>query len=315
MGAFGRFLNWVRILRTPNLLFVALTMYLVRHCLIIPVFEISALFSPGLNPSSLLNLSEPGFFCLVLAVVLIAAAGNLINDYFDVETDRINKPQKWFAGKLIPLKSVFNAYIIFTLSGLLLGGWIALKYQIPIILLILVSASCVLYFYSWKLKKTFLLGNIAIACSLAFVPLTPCLAEPEFYLNISYGAAFSMLAFSVSLMREIAKDAEDLEGDLAIGAKTIPIVMGLRKTGYLISALSLFLALGIGWILYRLFFVNTVMSFGNLATLALIPFVVPVYLGLKAKTKKDFSILSSYLKFLALTGVLSMIPFCYLFLR
>src|SRR3990172_276220 len=108
-------LTLFRLLRIPNLLIISLTMYLVRHFIIIPVFVISGHINPSLKLVDLIRLGKFDFFLLVAGALCIAAAGNIINDYFDRGMDAVNKPGKVLVGKIISANLAFKLYLIFNI--------------------------------------------------------------------------------------------------------------------------------------------------------------------------------------------------------
>lgn len=307
--------SYFKIVRPLNLLIIALTMYLVRHCLIIPIFKISERVNPDLSLTSMLHLNEVDFIMLVIAAICLAAAGNVINDYFDRTIDSINKPEKIIIGKNISEKSAQIYYWILNVIGLLLTAYCAWKANVSSVFIVNIFALISLYVYSWMYKKTFLLGNLLIAFLSAGITVLAALPEPEFYVNSRYVLVYTAFALLLSLIREIVKDMEDIEGDEAQGCRTIPVVIGIKNSRILVSFLCVSLISFVTYVIYVNFYVNSVFSFGNLLTLALLPFVILFFLILQTKDKRSFRVLSGYIKFLMLFGILSMIPFYYFFLR
>ena len=125
--SFGLFrinmLPWIRIFRLPNLLMIALTQFLVRYCIIMPAY-ITEYKNTKIFPG---HLSHFEFLLLVFATVIIAAAGYVINDVFDVYTDEINKPGKNQISKRISEKTARTISTLFFISGSIIGLMIALR--------------------------------------------------------------------------------------------------------------------------------------------------------------------------------------------
>jgi len=223
----------LRLIRWPNLIIIILTQVLVRHCVISPF-----LHSVGMNP----HLAATGFVLLVLATAFIAAAGYVINDYFDQQIDRINKPDRMIIGIHISARRAIMMHWV--LNGLaILLGFIASKAAGSLKLgLIFLLITAMLWMYSARHKRRLISGNLVVSFLSAMVVLIVWLLEYFALLNsgqdlpgqvrtisvvIWFYAAF---AFLVTLVREIVKDIEDMEGDAAIGCQTLPVSAGIPFT-------------------------------------------------------------------------------------
>lgn len=295
--------------RPLNLLFMVFTMILVRYCIVLPAFgEVTVL------PA----LSQFWFYMLVLSVVLISAAGYLINDYFDVKADEINKPNKIIVGRLIERRWVMFYQIMMNIAGLMLGIACAKAVYRPHLVIYHIFAICLLWYYSAYFKKQLLVGNIIIAlltglvCWIVVAFEWYALAVGSFGVEVSnsmlmYGLLYSSFAFLVNLIREIVKDAEDMIGDTAIRANTIPIKYGLKTTCNIIIVLCVFTTCIIGFFMYFHFdMINQMILIWTL----LIPitvFSVLIFKIWQADTKSDYHRLSSQLKLVMLFGILSML--------
>ncbi len=162
----------------------------------------------------------------ILTTFLICSAGNVINDYFDTDIDRVNKPTRPIpSGKIKPCE----ALTIFTLL-LLSGIVVAASISFPFFLLASLNA-LVAFIYGWKLKRMLIIGNLADSYLASVVFVAPLFLFNQLKAELfSSAAAFmALIAFTGNLGREIMKDAEDVEGDKRSGAKTIPVVFGVRK--------------------------------------------------------------------------------------
>jgi geranylgeranylglycerol-phosphate geranylgeranyltransferase len=166
------------------------------------------------------------------AGALVNAGGNIINDYFDIEIDRINRPQRPLPSGAISLKSALSLYLYLTLFAF------AIIYNLSIeALTIVIVTSVMLFLYSYKLKGIPLIGNIVVAffTGLAFLFGSIIVG------NLYCGIIPMTFAFLISLMRELVKDIQDIEGDKAIGVSTFPIKYGIEKTIKLISVVGVIL--------------------------------------------------------------------------
>ncbi len=278
--AFGGLLQ---ITRFPNLLMVALTQYL------------TAIFLVGPKALWFDYLTSPRLFLLSASTILIAAAGYIINDYYDVKIDYINKPERVVVGKVLKRRHVMAVHTIFNVIGIMLG--LLLYWKVGLVNLL---AAVWLWFYSNQLKRLPLLGNLSVAILTGMSVYVVALYYDE---NISLIHAYAVLAFVLSLVREIIKDMEDLKGDAAFGCKTLPIVWGVRRTKHiqyvLLAALVLLLCMMAGKVdqplLKNAFFV------------LILPIIYFTARLVRADSRREFARLSSLSKWIMLAGVLSMI--------
>ncbi len=175
---------------------------------------------------------------LLLAMVsatLVGAGSNVINDLYDVEIDRVNKPDRPLAKGTVSARAAWGFWVLLSAGGVLFGAMVS-----PLHAAISAASVALLWGYSAKLKGTILLGNVAVAATIglgvAFGGLAVGLARGPLWAGVGLGA---LIVFA----REIAKDVEDTEGDRAGGARTLPIVWGERRAlGLSIAVLVLVLA-------------------------------------------------------------------------
>ncbi|NJE08985.1 geranylgeranylglycerol-phosphate geranylgeranyltransferase [Thermococcus sp. M39] len=164
---------------------------------------------------------------LIFAVIFLGcSAGNTINDYFDYEIDKINRPTRPLPRGAMSRKTAFWYAMLLFAVGLILA------YNLNIYAFLLaILAYFVLFIYAWKLKPLPIIGNIMVASLTGVTPLYGAIAVGK----IGLAGYLALCAFMVNLAREIMKDIEDIEGDRAKGAKTLPIVWGVEKSAYLAS--------------------------------------------------------------------------------
>ncbi len=175
----------------------------------------------------------PAVVLLVIIVFLVTAAGNVINDYYDCEIDAINRP-----GRPIPSGKVRKETAFHFAAVLFISGIVVSLFTNPLCAGIAVFNSAVLVLYASRLKKSFMLGNIAVSYLSASIFLFGgALSGPEGLLRL---APLSLITFLAMMSRELLKDAEDVEGDKASGAVTCPIRHGISTT----IRVSLFFILG-----------------------------------------------------------------------
>ena len=301
---------FLKLIRLPNLLMMVLTQFLVRYCIIIPAFQTEYNIT-GEFPD---HLSKFDFSLLVLSTILIAAAGYIINDIFDITADEINKPESVVIGKKITEKKARLVYLLLNAVGISISLYLAIKIEHPTMALVQVFIVASLWMYSSYYKRRILSGNFIIALLSALVLIVVGLFEPEFYRNFVFLMAYSGFAFFVSLTREIIKDMEDVEGDEKAQYKTLPVRFGLQKTKGIIYFNLLLTGGLIVLVFYQFFFINKVISFWYLLSMFLIPFRALTYLIYSANEKKDYYYASLFTKIIMLVGILTMIPFYYYFL-
>lgn len=173
-----------------------------------------------------------------LSAALIAAAGNIVNDIYDIETDKVSHPNRVLAQGLLSKKEAVFLYNFFNVIAIILASRIS-DYLIVIVLFTII----LLYVYSAYLKKLPLVGNIVIAfiTGLAFI-------YGGFAADNTNGAiVLAVFAFLINLIREIVKDIQDIEGDSKLSFKTFPILYGIKKSKKIIL---LFTILLIGFTFY-----------------------------------------------------------------
>ena len=300
-----------RLIRIPNLLMIALTQVLIHNCLIIPAFR-AEYFVSGNFPN---HLSDLNLILLIISTLLISAAGYIINDFFDIHIDEVNKPGRNTVGKSISARWAKNMYFLLSLLGVVLGFYVALQIRKPVMGLIPLFAAGSLWMYSSFYKRRLFSGNIIVACLCALSLLIVGLYEPEFYPNISYLLWFVIPAFFFTLIRELIKDIEDIEGDELSQCKTAPIVLGISVTKRIILGLLILVSAYLVYVLYTNFYKNQVISFWYMVGLLLIPIFGLAYLVVTARQKKDFHYASVFSKILMTGGILTIYLFWFYFLR
>lgn len=308
------FLAFLRLIRSLNLLFIVLTQVLFYYC----AFPFA--FYP--HPEVHQKLDDRYFWILCAASVLIAAAGYIINDYFDQNIDQVNKPGRLLVDKFIKRRWAILWHWILSFGGVALSFYLGFKDNNWIIIA-LANAGCVLLLllYSTTFKKKLLIGNVIISLLTAWVVLVLFLAEWEVYtLNIAPHRAvmarlykltilYAGFAFIISLVREVIKDIEDMEGDAKYGCKTMPIVWGVNASKMFVAVWLVVLIVSI--LVLQVYVLQFHWWWSVLYSVLLI--VLPLGWILKrlyrATSREDFHLLSNAVKLVMLTGILSMLFF------
>lgn len=304
-----------KLVRWTNLLMIALMMLLVYYCLMSPLFTsgIAAVMPPA-----------PSFLLLVLSLVFIVAGGYVINDIFDVDIDKINKPERQLVTTVFSEKEARIFYNVLTLIGLLAAlasSIIIAKTKFFTLFAILLLLVGVLYSYSSTYKKKLVVGNLIVSLLVAFSVFLPWLFEMIYLSNnvlvlslsknimmeiLPYVMIYTVFAFLTNFIREILKDAEDLKGDSVTHCRTIPIVYGTKKMNMILLVLALLVYV------LLLYFMIDLWKMKSYITLGIIFFIwntFPVmFFNLFVKNVNvNYHGYSVFYKVIMLLGVLSMI--------
>lgn len=304
---------FLKLVRVPNLLFIAITQFLFFYCIILPIFK---------NAGTETVLSLFYLVLLVFSSVLIAAAGYIINDYFDINIDQVNKPQQNVVDSIISRRWAMLWHSVFSFVGVTLGFYIGWKTGIFWVGLMNFLCSVLLFVYSTTFKKRLLSGNIIISLLTAWsVAIVGLITYYAVYMNsaaypavekekiLRFTILYTSFAFIITLIREAIKDMEDMPGDAKYGCRTMPIVWGVNATKvYTAVWLSVMIAALLIVQIYLLQFQWWwPVVYGVVAiTLVLVVILRDLF---RAKKPEDFHRLSSLTKLAMLTGILSMIFF------
>jgi 4-hydroxybenzoate polyprenyltransferase len=303
----------LKLVRWPNLVFIAITQLLFYYCIIFPCL-------PDLYYTLNKKLVLPVFILLIFASVLIAAAGYIINDYFDINIDRVNKPGKMVVEKLIKRRTAILLHIFITAAGLLLSLYVSLKTTL-IIVFANIGCAFLLWVYSTTFKKKLLSGNIIISFLTAWVIIVLYFAVNTAYLNplsqqpeiikamnsiFKFAVLYAGFAFIISLVREVVKDIEDMEGDAKYGCKTMPIVWGIPAAkvfaGVWLVVLAGAITVVFVYMLQRGWWMSGIYCL--LLVVSLLHILRQLY---KAQNTQQYHSISSKIKWVMFAGILSML--------
>jgi len=289
---------------------IAFTQCVMRYAVILPLVRLY-----GVE----FQLSDFTFFCVVFSTICTAAAGYVINDYFDVKTDNINRPAKVVVGRTIARRKAMKTHIILCTTGVLLGGYVTWKAGIPELALVYIVVAGMLWLYSSVYKRQFLIGNIIISLFFALVPMLALLDIPPIYkvygnfllekgvnldLALYWIMGVAVFAFLITMSNMIIRDAGDFEGDAAYGCRSLPIVMGDRWTKWtivgIIATIIVLLCL-IFYIFLRQF--SGAFSFFYLLLLLVLPLIFICRKVLKATTCNDYRRAGNQMKWVMVAGI------------
>ncbi len=280
---------------------------LIRFKNLLMIILVQSIFYLALD----LNIDLLSFFLLLQSTVFLAAAGNVINDFFDVKADRINKPNKVLVGNKISGKVVLVLYFILNFFGVISGlvlSYISNKISYGLIFIII---SLVLFLYSKSLKRMAFVGNITVSffivLSIYLVYIFSSIHFSDFNQNNfkrNVFLTYAGFAFLFTLIREIVKDIEDVNGDIAMKMNTIPILIGRKRTQNLLFYVSFIPFILI--ILLTSIVNNIILSVYSIVMLIL-PLSYFTYHIRDVKSKKELHKLSMLLKLIMLFGIFSIL--------
>ncbi len=291
------------LIRFPNLVFVVLTQLFTYQFIILHAMNIT---------HSSIHLSFSHFLILCFSTFLIAAAGYIINDYFDISIDAVNKPHKVTIEKIFKRRHVIIWHIVLNLLGLILAAYVAIKYLQLRFIGYQLLCILLLVFYSTTFKRKLIIGNLTIAILTSLTVYIVAVYEPSFEIynfDFPYTKLFwvyIVFSFFITLIREIIKDIEDVKGDSFQHCQTIPLVFGISKAKTLVYFLFLIISFFLLITSIYFFSFNKILSLFLLATV-FAPTIFIVYKLFQAKTSKEFHQISSYIKWVTLFGIISMI--------
>ncbi|MFT3911874.1 MAG: geranylgeranylglycerol-phosphate geranylgeranyltransferase [Ferruginibacter sp.] len=305
---------FLRLIRWPNLVFIALTQWLFYYCIVESLYKQNG--TPHFPQRDYL------FYMLVAASMLIAAAGYIINDYFDLQIDVVNKPEKVVVDRIVKRRWAIMWHLILSFLGIAISLYISYKTGKWIIVIANICCVMLLWFYSTTFKRKLLSGNIIIAALTAWVIIVvyffagatiinykgwlvtayPFSIKRFYKLTILYAG----FAFIVSLIREVVKDIEDMYGDAKYECKTMPIEWGIpaSKVFTAVWIVVCIATLGIlqlyawqsGWWIVSVYCIIAI----------IFPLIVILRKLYRAGLPAEYHNISSMVKLVMLAGILSM---------
>ena len=306
------------LVRWQNLLMTAIVLFVMEKWVATPIL-CAAYFGEQL-PWWLLTL-------LMLATVLITAGGYVINDYFDVKIDQINRPDRLIVTRSVTKPEAMRLFQVLTAAGIVCGIVASICLRSWVTAVIFVFVPGLLWFYSASYKRQFLVGNLIVALAAALCPLLIAIANVG-WLKHLYGdvngidvlslttlphdlymwiGGFAAFAFWGTFIREIIKDMQDVTGDRELECHSLPVVLGEPATKGIVTALLLAMAGAIVWLAWWVIpFPNGWNSLhARYVVLGLlVPIACELWLLWSARTPSDYRTAQSVMKFVLLMGVL-----------
>lgn len=304
-------IHFLKLVRYKNLFMVLLTLILTKYVLI-----------DSFNSNN--GLSHFNFSILCISILSITAAGYIINDVFDIETDQINKPNAILIKNDINIDTAKSYYKFLNIVGVLFGVFVSFRIEQINYSLIFFITAYMLYLYSKRLKRIALIGNLLVALLVSFSIVTVFIFDAssthtsnhiieaifqlfnEFALSITvFGYAY--FAFSLTLIREIIKDIEDIKGDYAAKMKTLPIVFGINRTSKVAFFISIIIFISFVFMTKDLLENLYYAIYGVL--FVFLPFLWYLSKLWVASSSEQFKQLSLLLKWIMFFGIISMLLF------
>lgn len=302
---------WLKLIRWKNLAIILLTQFLVWWCVILP--ERPAVLNP-------LHFSLVAF-----STILIAAAGYIINDYFDIKIDLVNRPDKVILEKAIPRKQAIISHTVLNIIALFLAGYVAARAHHYEWLALQLICTLLLWFYSTHFKRQYITGNVVISLLAALTIVVLFIYEPVLQHDVNMPlmpngidasssslpawvlGIYAYFAFMLTWMREIVKDMEDHIGDEGEGCKTLPVVRGLKYATYFVFVLAALVVIPLAAAAVVLFRDGYTILALYIAAILIIPLIAwSIFLN-KTHTSQHYHKTSTQLKIIMLLGIISIL--------
>ena len=287
-------------LRTTDLLTLARLGRPLNLLITAGVFAYAAWFSFG---ESMVFFDTPMFWKELVLMILIAMGGYWVNDVYDYQIDRINKPEEQLVSVSISRKKVVTAYLVLNLSVMLY----TLATLPPKFVLLNSVAILILYFYASIFKKLAIIGNLLIATLTSLVVFAGAWLHDPMQIKLLW---LMLFAFELTLIREVVKDVEDMRGDMAFNLRTLPLLVGIRQSKVWIAVMMVLFALtcNLPWLFHRLVHGEwQVLYMVCSLFLVQLPVAGLIVLLRQAIRPSDFGRLSYLLKLLIPFGLLSLL--------
>ena len=304
---------YLQLLRIGNLAFLAILLYVMEKWVVVPLLHLEKF--PEQMPWWILVL-------LILSTICIAAGGYVINDYFDVKIDRINRPDDMVVTRVISREGAMRWFYVLTAVGITAGlatAWWAHSWNL---LFIYVVIPGLLWFYSASYKRMLLVGNLIVAFISALVPLIVAIIHAD-YLQHLYGdslaytpivgqlyiwlGSFALFSFLLTWAREVVKDMEDIEGDREMECRTMPIVWGETASKMVVTILVVATMAVVSYIAW--FVLPFPMEWSTLTSRfvvfgLMVPMVCVLVLLWFARSKRELHTVQQVLKFAMFLGTM-----------
>jgi len=278
-----KLLSLFSVVRGYNILVIIIAQYLTSIFILAPHIPLRHI------------LLDANLLVIILASTGVIAAGYIINNFYDREKDIINRPQKSMLDRLVSQQTKLNTYFVLNFIAVILASYVSFR-----AVLFFSTYAFAIWFYSHKLKKFPITGNIVAA----ILSIMPFFAIFIYYKNFDHVIfVHATFLFLMLIVREMVKDLENLKGDFAQNYKTIPVVYGTMVSKKSITLLIL--VSGIPVYLLLTYFDIGYMTFYFYASLLLLFIFLN---GLwQSNHKKHYLLLHTILRLIILLGVFSIV--------
>ncbi len=306
-----------QLIRWRNLAIIFITQLVIWYCVALPVKPVS---------SGIFALTPFSFLLLTLSTICIAAAGYIINDYFDVNIDSVNKPDKVIINRVISRRTAILWHSALNVTGILLAAILCYRIGYYYPLLLQLACTILLWLYSTRYKRRFMEGNIVVSMLTALTIIALAIYEPAIHQHAGFDffipvdnqvvpnpfwviMVYAYFAFMLTWLREIVKDMEDFRGDAAQGCDTMPIRWGLHRSARFVIILGIFTLIPLIIASYKLLY-STKLYFGVYIISALVFPVIAVLFYLPRHTNtQHYGLVSRWLKIIMLLGILALLVY------
>lgn len=307
-----------KLIRVRNLIFLAFIQLIMRQVILMPILQTYGFEISQNNISIVL---------LIVATIFIAAGGYVLNDYFDVKIDRINRPDSVVVTNEISKRMAMTLHQVLTAVGILSGLALAYMSSSLTLAFVFIVIPGLLWFYSASYKRQFIIGNLAVAFMAAMSVLIVAITEMAF-LKMEYGnliyetpipeqiygwlGGFALFSFLTTWIREIIKDMQDEAGDREMECRTMPIKWGVNRTKlfiYILSVITIILLYTANGV-YIEFEGNLTLNYISYGLV--LPMLAMMYLVFNSKNSAGFKQAANMAKFIMLIGVLYAFIFYFL---
>lgn len=306
------FKDIMRLVRWGNLLFIVVLVYTMEKWVAVPILD-NAAFGEQLSWYMVLLIA--------MATIFIAAGGYVINDYFDVKIDRINRPDEVVVTRTISKPAAMRLSLWLSGIGIACGIVMAALLRSMTIGIIFVIVPGLLWFYSSSYKRLFMVGNLIIALLSGLTPMLVAMANVA-QLELSYASilpyttlvhdlyvwhgGFALFAFLLTWIREIVKDLQDQMGDRELECHSMPVVWGDKWTKVFVTGLIIITTALIGYLWLDILPFSRSWSALSTRYIALVVISMLGSLGLlwSAKIPSDYKTCQQLVKFTMLLGTL-----------
>ena len=256
---------------------------------------LAAIFILAKDQRALHVILDGNLFIIVFATSLTIASGYIINSFYDSQKDLINRPKKTMLDRLVSQKTKISVYFALNLLVTLIAFFVSFR-----AVLFFSAYIFLIWFYSHKIKKISIVGNLMAA----FLAVLPFFGILLYYKNL-YPEIFAHAAFLylLILIRELVKDLENLTGDFVSDYRTIPILYGEKTAKKVIATLTLLTVIPV-YFLIEVYHVGYMDIYFYASLLMLLFFLFQLR---KSNTKSDYLQLHNLLKFIIVAGVFSIV--------